>query len=250
MIKARTVGFCLWVAICLPTAVFADINKLSCEQNKLVQTASRPPLTDVELYQLANQVTVRVQAASISGSGAIVEHKGDRYRVLTNAHNLLKADTAQVQTSDGKTHNAARTNSQILGNSDLAVLEFTSLETYRVAEWSKQPISKGTQVVAAGFEFDKSVITTVNGEVSHFLAKPLKRGYQLGYVSYVRQGMSGGPILDRTGLLLGINAISAFPLLNRVYVFADGTRPNPPTIKQMRRSNWGIPVSPYLECLR
>jgi serine protease Do len=258
MIKARTVALCLWVALGLPTAVFADANTLGCEQNKLAQPSTRPPLTDAELYKLAQQVTVKVQAASISGSGAIFDrtvshdgnHQGNRYRILTNAHNLLTAESAQIQTNDGQLHAAMRTNSQALGNSDLAVLEFTSKNTYRVAEWSRQTISRGTQVVAAGFEFDRPEITTVNGEVSHFLAKPLRRGYQLGYVvSHVRQGMSGGPILDRTGLLLGINAISAYPLLNRVYVFADGSRPNLPTIKQMRRSNWGIPVSPYLECL-
>ncbi len=250
MIKAKTIAFCLWVAIGLPTVVFADINTLGCSQNKAIQPPIRPPLTDAELFKLAQQVTVKVQAVSISGSGAIFDRQGERYRVLTNAHNLLKADAAQVQTSDGQVHPALRTNSQALGSSDLAVLEFTSKNTYRVAEWSRQPIAKGTQVVAAGFEFDRPEITTVNGEVSHFLDKPLRRGYQLGYVSYVRQGMSGGPILDRTGLLLGINAISAYPLLNRVYVFADGTRPNLPTIKQMRRSNWGIPIVPYVECLK
>jgi serine protease Do len=251
MMKAKTVAICLWVAIGLPTAVFADVNTLSCSQNKSLQPIARPPLTDEELRKLARQVTVKVQAGGVGGSGAIFERQGSRYRVLTNAHNLLKAQSANVQTNDGQVHAAQRTNSDVLGSSDLAILEFNSPNVYQVAEWSRQPIAKGTLVVAAGFEFDQPELTTVNGEVSHFLDKPLRRGYQLGYtVSRVRQGMSGGPIFDRTGLLLGVNAISAYPLLNRVYVFDDGTRPNPPTIKQMRRSNWGIPVSPYLACLQ
>jgi S1-C subfamily serine protease len=215
---------------------------------------ARAPLANVELHSHVKQVTVRVQTASISGSGVIFDRVtsqvGSRYRILTNAHNLLKADTAQIQTSDGQLHNAVRTHTQVLTANDLAVLEFSSPNIYRSAEWSEQAITKDTAVVAAGFEFDQPEVTMTPGEVSLVLPQPLKRGYQLGYSGRIRQGMSGGPILDQTGLLLGVNAVSAYPIINRGYVFADGTRPSPAIIKQLRRSNWGIPVAPYLACIQ
>jgi S1-C subfamily serine protease len=215
---------------------------------------ARQSLTNIDLRSHIQQVTVRVQTFGISGSGVIFDRVtsqvDSRYRILTNAHNLLKADTAQIQTSDGQLHNAVRTHLQVLTTNDLAVLEFTSPNIYRSAEWSQQTITKDTAIVAAGFEFDQPEITMTYGAVSLVLPQPLKRGYQLGYSGRIRQGMSGGPILDQTGLLLGVNAISAYPIINRGYIFADGTRPSLATIKQLRRSNWGIPVAPHLACIK
>jgi S1-C subfamily serine protease len=213
----------------------------------------RTPLTNAELHSHIKQVTVRVQSANASGSGVIFDRSqsalGQRYRIMTNAHNLLDANTAQVQTSDGQLHSAMRTHVQFLAEYDLAVLEFTSPYAYQLAGWSQQPITKNTAVVAAGFEFDRTEVTMAPGEVSLVLPQALKQGYQLGYSGRIRQGMSGGPILDQTGLLLGVNAVSAYPLINRSYIFVDGTRPSPAQIRQLRRSNWGIPVAPYLSCI-
>jgi S1-C subfamily serine protease len=239
---------------CLLMTGLPSIANTGCMEVVLSLPSARVPLANIELHSHIKQVTVRVQTANISGSGVIFERVispvGSRYRILTNAHNLLKADTAQIQTSDGQLHNAMRTHTQVLMANDLAVLEFTSPYIYRSAEWSQQSITKDTVVVAAGFEFDRPEVTMTSGAVSLVLAQPLKRGYQLGYSGRIRQGMSGGPILDQTGLLLGVNAVSAYPIINRGYIFADGTRPSPATIKQLRRSNWGIPVAPYLACIK
>jgi Trypsin-like peptidase domain len=254
----------LWITVWLSTVVLGVAmatqncaGKFSCQDHsKLRSTDSinRHPLNNEELKTLAKKITVQVQAGSISGSGAIFdriispkgEQPGDRYRVVTNAHNLLQQSSVQIRTSDGQVHPAVRSNISNLGNNDLAILEFRSTNSYQVAEWSRQPAKKGALIIFAGFAYDKNEVTTINAEVSHFLEKPLKRGYQLGYTNSIRQGMSGGPIIDRTGLLIGINAISAYPLLNRIYVFADGTKPPANLIKQMRQSNWGVPVMPYL----
>jgi S1-C subfamily serine protease len=243
----------LWVVVGLPPVVFADIKPLGCRETKLALHTARHSLSNSELHQLAQQVTVKVQTASISGSGVIFNRAelphGSRYRILTNAHNLLKAESAQVQTIDGQFYTALRTNNQVLMGADLAVLEFDSHHVYRSAPWSQQPIDKETAIVAVGFEFDQPQVTIASGKVSLILTQPLKRGYQLGYSGRVRQGMSGGPILDHTGLLLGVNAISAYPIINRGYIFLDGTRPSPATIKELRRSNWGILVPSYLVCM-
>jgi S1-C subfamily serine protease len=261
MRQSIAVTWLLWVVMGLPTATFADIKPLGCPEAKLPLPTARNLLTKNELYQLAQQVTVKVQAANISGSGVIFDssarakggrtesQNGTRYRILTNAHNLLQAETAQIQTSDNQLHTALRTHTQVLLGTDLAVLEFNSRNVYRSAPWLQQPIAKET-VVAAGFEFDRPEVTISAGEVTLVLPQPLRRGYQLGYSGRVRQGMSGGPILDQTGLLLGVNAIAAYPIVNRGYIFMDGTRPSPMTIKQLRRSNWGIPVAPYLACIK
>jgi S1-C subfamily serine protease len=239
---------------CLLMIRIPAVANISCNEVISPSPITRQPLTNIDLHSHIKQVTVRVQTSNVSGSGVIFDRVtsrvGSRYRILTNAHNLLKAETAQIQTSDGQLYNAARTHTQVLMTNDLAVLEFTTPNIYRSAEWSQQLVTKDTAVVAAGFEFDQPEVTMTPGAVSLVLPQPLKRGYQLGYSGRIRQGMSGGPILDYTGLLLGVNAVSAYPIINRGYVFADGTRPSLTTIKQLRRSNWGIPVSPYLACIK
>jgi S1-C subfamily serine protease len=239
---------------CLLVTGLPAVANAACSEVVSPSPIARQPLTNIDLHSHIKQVTVRVQTSSISGSGVIFDRVtsqvGSRYRILTNAHNLLKADIAQIQTSDGQLHNAVRTHTQVLMANDLAVLEFISPNIYRSTEWSQQSVTQDTAVVAAGFEFDRPEVTMTPGSVSLVLPQPLKRGYQLGYSGRIRQGMSGGPILDQTGLLLGVNAVSAYPIINRGYVFADGTRPSPATIKQLRRSNWGIPVAPYLACVK
>jgi S1-C subfamily serine protease len=254
--KSVIAKFCLVGHLfgCLLITGLSAMATSGCAEQVLLSPIARQTLTNTDLHSHIKQVTVRVQTASISGSGVIFDRVtsqvGTRYRILTNAHNLLKADTAQIQTSDGQSHNAVRTHTQVLTVNDLAVLEFTSPHIYRSAEWSQQAITKDTAVIAAGFEFDQPEVTMTPGAVSLVLPQPLKRGYQLGYSGRIRQGMSGGPILDHTGLLLGVNAVSAYPIINRGFVFADGTRPSLATIKQLRRSNWGIPVAPYLVCVK
>jgi S1-C subfamily serine protease len=250
-----------WWAACLCLALSASVavgnqdqpscpTATGCQWQCNTSAQSRPLLTDVQMEKLARSITVRVSSLAVVGSGVLVAKNGNRYQVLTNAHNLLGTDVAQVQTEDGETHQAQRLPRQSWGKKDLALLEFQSNRTYQLAEWSPQMATKGLEIVAVGFDFDRSVVTISNGQVSQLLEKPMKNGYQLGYSSYLRQGMSGGPILDRHGLLLGINAITAYPILNRAYVFADGSRPSTSTIKQMRRSNWGIPLRDAQGCLK
>jgi hypothetical protein len=92
-----------------------------------------------------------------------------------------------------------------------------------------------------GFRFTR-------GKVLLLLPKPLERGYRLGYTNDIEVGMSGGPIFQAQGLLVGING----RLKDRdpdfgVYAFEDGTQPPPEMIEQMVRSSWGIPIGTYLE---
>jgi S1-C subfamily serine protease len=208
-----------------------------------------PPLSTERLHQLAQTITVRVVSPAVMGSGVLVGRRGNIYQVLTNAHNLIGTDRATAITADGREHEARRIPRQSWGKTDLALLEFYAEQTYAVAERAPQVAHPGQPVAVAGFEFDRADVTVTEGAVSQILEQPLRNGYQLGYVSTLHQGMSGGPILNRQGQLLGVNAMTAYPLVNRAYVFSDGSRPPAQTVKQLRRSNWGIPLRTNQSCL-
>ena len=58
--------------------------------------------------------------------------------------------------------------------------------------------------------------------------------------------MSGGPILEDNGELIGINGRGSFPILNTGLVYQDGTQPPPEKIEEMRQYSWGVPVNTVL----
>lgn len=83
------------------------------------------------------------------------------------------------------------------------------------------------------------------------LPKPLEQGYQLGYTNEVAAGMSGGPILDRSGQLVGINGGLKYPPQGiAAFTFADGTSPSVSLFEQMESLSWAIPVSTIRRLLR
>ena len=147
-----------------------------------------------------------------------------------------------------------------LGNTDLAIARFRSGISYQVARISTASPVVGEPVFAAGFPMYQpgTLITTFDqgirgfrftaGEVSLLPPKSLAQGYRLGYTNDIAVGMSGGPIFNSQGLLIGING----RVKNRdpgfgVYAFEDGSEPAPEMLEQMVNSSWGIPISTYLQ---
>ncbi|HAJ64669.1 MAG TPA: serine protease, partial [Cyanobacteria bacterium UBA8543] len=65
------------------------------------------------------------------------------------------------------------------------------------------------------------VLTT--GQVSLLLNRALVGGYQVGYTNEIQKGMSGGPILNRQGKLVGINGMHKYPLWGDPYIYKDGS---------------------------
>jgi tetratricopeptide (TPR) repeat protein/S1-C subfamily serine protease len=74
------------------------------------------------------------------------------------------------------------------------------------------------------------------------LDKKLQGGYQIGYTNEVEKGMSGGPVLNIQGQLVGINGIHAQPLWENPYVYEDGTQPNDTLKQRMKSSSWAVPI--------
>ena len=212
-----------------------------------------------DLRHLAQMTTVRILTGNASGSGAIVQRQGQTYKVLTSWHVVAFSQLYTIITPDGRRYTPTF-NPRQLGNNDLAVIQFRSNTNYQVARISTEPTVVGEQVFAAGFPmyqpgtltttFDRGigVFRFTSGAVSLLLPKSLSQGYRLGYTNDITVGMSGGPIFNSNGLLIGING----RVKNRdpdfgVYAFEDGSEPSPAMLQQMVNSSWGIPISTYLQ---
>ncbi|MFB2919476.1 S1 family peptidase [Aerosakkonema funiforme] len=185
----------------------------SLVQSPIVLASDADP--SIAAIAIAEQITVRIDGpsedGSSNGSGVILDRKGNTYTVLTNYHVVQTPGNYNIQTQDGQTHKVEVSPEMVqLSGVDLAVLKFTSDRNYRVAEISRESVKSGQTIYVAGWpnegqEINQRIFITPKGTIQNRLADG-KDGYVLVYTLEVAKGgMSGGPVLDERGRVLGIN---------------------------------------------
>ncbi|EAW36478.1 S1C family serine protease [Lyngbya sp. PCC 8106] len=210
------------------------------------------------ISEMAQKVTVRVFANRSVGSGVIINRSGQGYTVVTNAHVVENnSGNFMILTADGQMHGGRLVS--LSRNLDVAVLQFNSSGSYQVAKrGDSSRVAVGETVVAAGFpnwlnspgrmqdtrEWGNRPFQLTQGQVGMVPNRSLVEGYQLGYTNDIRSGMSGGPVFNQRGELIGINGRSKFALsADKVYRYSDGSSPSPEQVQQMKALSWAIPVS-------
>ncbi|MHC5825468.1 MAG: S1 family peptidase, partial [Nostoc sp.] len=101
---------------------------------------------------------------------------------------------------------------------------------------------EGQEVLAAGFPDDSKKLVISNGKISLLSTQPLVGGYQIGYSNEVRQGMSGGALLNQSGELIGINGLTNNAILTDAYAYKDGTKPSAEKLQQLRELSFAVPI--------
>jgi S1-C subfamily serine protease len=178
---------------------------------QLVQTpAATKSLTPQQISLRAKQVTVRIDGQG-TGSGVIIGQSGQSYTVLTNWHVVKSPGQYTIQTPDGRTYNANYNAVKRLPNVDLAIIQFNTDQNYQIAEiGNSDAASEGMSIYYAGYPgslrdesdrfyrfFPVSIVAV--------LPTPTENGYSLVYNGEALTGMSGGPVLDQNGFLIGIH---------------------------------------------
>jgi hypothetical protein len=196
-------------------------------------------LTLDQVDAVASQITVIVaqglQEGDIEarqewnpGSGVLVARQGDTYYVLTALHVVRTRGVVYgVRTSDGEVHfvddtegdevitplgqEADELGSAIAGM-DLALVRFTSDRDYPVAVMGdSRRMQRGDRTVVSGWpnpedDTARRERRSTTGELVNILPNPLPDGgYSFVYDNLTRRGMSGGPVLNRDGELIGIH---------------------------------------------
>lgn len=170
-------------------------------------------LSPKQINEKAKQFIVRIDGSEVApkgnGSGSIIGHDGNIYQVLTNWHvvgqsNNLKDYT--IRTSDNNTHQV--TAIQRLNGADLAIITFNSSENYTLAKLGdSQSLSEGQPIHYAGYPASKPRVyrfyssESINGFIPSASAKD---GYEIIFTGSIVHGMSGSPLLDDNGYLIGI----------------------------------------------
>jgi S1-C subfamily serine protease len=180
-------------------------------------------LTAADLYERASPAVVQIashvdgndafgnsQKGNVTGSGFAIDHKG---HIVTNAHVVSGAVATRVRLSSGKSYRA-----KIVGidvSSDIALLAVQApqkvLEDLSVLAFADSgKVRVGDPVVAIGSPLALSQ-TATSGIVS---AKGREIQAPNGFVirgalqtdAAINEGNSGGPLLDASGEVIGVNS--------------------------------------------
>lgn len=209
------------------------------------------------IAQTAKTLTVQINnnGNSPGGSGVIVARDGNTYTVITANHVVCDAiprpgsvvcrqDIAYtVRTYTGQEYPLSLVEhfQQHPNDSDLAIVTFESSEEYPVAQLGdSEQAAIASDVYVAGFPaaFGKTGaqrdFTLTTGAVAS-LATNAINGYSLIYDARTKTGMSGGPVFDSEGHLLGIHGLG------------DTNIPQTGNLSDAQKSgfNAGIPINTF-----
>jgi tetratricopeptide (TPR) repeat protein len=183
------------------------------------------PITWDNMNKISGKITVLIDSSS-SGSGVIIAKNNNffikTYYVLTANHVVQGGNKIDIITYDGKRHHLDHSTVKQLPGVDLAVLQFTSTQTYRVATLANYQLNEGqkpTLVLVSGWSlskqggsetrnhlFNPGVLSTKDrGRMFAMDSVPFSDGYDLVYTNLTGAGVSGGPVLDVSGRVIGIH---------------------------------------------
>jgi S1-C subfamily serine protease len=143
------------------------------------------------------------------GTGFFIRKSNNRYTILTNRHVVENPTDRIVTTSDGKLYNFS--NVRAFPGLDLAEIEIESEVNYPVATLSnKSTISPGSLVYtygwnAVGTRLKSRGLQWLDGKITGQLPTyNSSDGYSLAYTLTLIHGLSGSPLMNEDGEVIGI----------------------------------------------
>lgn len=169
-----------------------------------------------EIAKIAESVTVQINGTTGSGTGFIIAKQGTNYTILTCNHVVddLRS-TYTIRTYTGKDYQVTRVVRlrKSDNDADLAVVTFDSTESYPVVTFGDSDLATvGVQIFVFGYpgnRFERKYGTERNFEFSPGFVTSRRQSHQWGYTlrynANTRKGMSGGPVFDIEGRVIGVH---------------------------------------------
>ena len=188
---------------------------------------------------------VRLDSTTSQGSGWVIEVSGDAAYVVTNRHVVEEANGWVLAiVGDG-----AMFLGEVVGldgEYDLAAVRICCSDKFHPLELaSPQLHSFGVEIGAFGYPLGATTLKATWGEVGTVLDSPTQRGTDMLTRLDTFPGNSGGPLVSRSGRVLGIIvggvpnepvaiAVSAQAIRQRWPLLIEGHTPSTPGIKWTR----------------
>jgi len=193
----------------VPSLIVGTVAALVIVQPAIAKTAK-------EVAQIAIPTTVQINntlVADASGSGVIISKKGNTYTILTSNH-VVKNPNSEfvIKTSKGKDHpvTSVKTLQKEGIGPDLAIITFETPEEYSVAPISNSDEATiGSGIYISGYPLPPTgsmerEYAFTSGQVTNIRSSN-PEGYTMRYDAVTRRGMSGGPVFDVSGRVIGIH---------------------------------------------
>jgi S1-C subfamily serine protease len=164
----------------------------------------------IEVGQIAKNVTVLIDGQD-TGSGVMIQKNNQTYTVLTAWHVLENPGNYAIVPTNGKRYALNYKTVRRLEGVDLAIAQFTSSESYSTAQLgNSNTLQEGMTLYVAGFPGAGSTISATSynftqGQLTARANGTQNNGYSLVYTNKTLPGMSGGPVFNPEGLLVGIH---------------------------------------------
>jgi tetratricopeptide (TPR) repeat protein len=209
-------------------------------------------LSPQEIVKIGNPMTVQVNPSvgvKDGGSGVIIQRQGNTYTVLTCNHVAKMPAPQSIRTHDGQSYAVASTLKlqKSPNEPDLALLTFSSPTAYPVAKLAQSDVPVGAEIFVMGFPTldgkfgaDRDFVFSPGFVTSRPSSAP--EGYTLRYNSVTRGGMSGGPVFDSDGRVVGIHGLGGS---DRVAVKQQGSDASV-SVNLKTGFNGAIPINTFL----
>jgi hypothetical protein len=203
----------LVAALLIPAAQPFLVGTAVSTSTLLLAQSSAQAQTAEAVAKVAQSITVRIEGAT-QGSGVLVKREGNLYTVLTAWHVVnwqRPGEELDIYTPDGQMHRVKIEDIEKIKDVDMAILNFTGDSRYQVADIAKVTNPEiGSLVYVAGYPIKSSAVPVktmrfLKGLVIGSPQQMMPQGYELMYDAMTLPGMSGGPVLDNSGFLLGIH---------------------------------------------
>ena len=166
-----------------------------------------------EIAAIATATTVKIDntLGLPGGSGVIIAKQNNTYTVLTANHVVSNPNVGYVIKIGTKEHSVSEVKSlKQEAGLDLATVTFEAPEVYAVAAFGdSEYATAGANVYVSGYplsvdvkaerehEFTTGMVTSIRSDASE--------GYAMRYQALTRRGMSGGPVFNTSGQLIGVH---------------------------------------------
>lgn len=191
---------------CLLSCFVALLGMVSAARAEAGLSSAAPASPDLALVEIARQATVTIRVPGADGEeeaiGAGFIHEGTR-KIVTNAHVVGDRETLRIGLADGRIIEARVAGRDVV--TDVALIE-AAVDGIAGLTFSEMPVAVGETVHAVGTPFGLG--QTVTRGIISALDRAIDATTPFGMIQHdapLNPGSSGGPVIDATGKVIGIN---------------------------------------------